>query len=167
MGVSRASELNERKKAMKVQAKVEPVAASATMHIQTTRRDLLPALTRATLATARRSTIPILSNVLIEAADGAVRVVGDDTEINIAVTFQAPTNIEGRTTVPGKTLLAMVKALDLDDHFGRGHAVDQHLVARRQRDRASQRDLGAGYVSHSHEFLRISLLVGHLLDRGR
>lgn len=78
--------------------------------LTTTRETLLPALLRAVGAVSRKSTIPILDNLLLRAENGVLTVTGTDieTEIVVAVT---PEQASGATCVPAYRLAELVKLL--------------------------------------------------------
>jgi DNA polymerase-3 subunit beta len=59
----------------------------------------------------RKSTIPILANVLLEAADGKVRLLATDLEVSLRSTCDASVARGGALTLPAKKLFEIVKAL--------------------------------------------------------
>ena len=59
----------------------------------------------------RKSTIPILANVLLEAADGKVRLLATDLEVSLRSTCDASIARGGALTLPAKKLFEIVKAL--------------------------------------------------------
>ena len=59
----------------------------------------------------RKSTIPILANVLLEAADGRVRLLATDLEVSLRSTCEASIARGGALTLPAKKLFEIVKAL--------------------------------------------------------
>ena len=59
----------------------------------------------------RKSTIPILANVLLEAADGKVRLLATDLEVSLRSTCEASIARGGALTLPAKKLFEIVKAL--------------------------------------------------------
>ena len=59
----------------------------------------------------RRNTIPILSNVKIEAADGRVALTATDMEIDIVENAVADVQTPGSTTVPAHTLYDIVRKM--------------------------------------------------------
>jgi DNA polymerase-3 subunit beta len=59
----------------------------------------------------RKSTIPILANVLLEAADGKVRLLATDLEVSLRSTCEASIARGGAITLPAKKLFEIVKAL--------------------------------------------------------
>jgi DNA polymerase-3 subunit beta len=59
----------------------------------------------------RKSTIPILANVLIEASDGRVRLLATDLEVSLRSTCEASIARGGALTLPAKKLFEIVKAL--------------------------------------------------------
>jgi DNA polymerase-3 subunit beta len=59
----------------------------------------------------RKSTIPILANVLLEASDGRVRLLATDLEVSLRSTCEASIARGGALTLPAKKLFEIVKAL--------------------------------------------------------
>jgi DNA polymerase-3 subunit beta len=59
----------------------------------------------------RRTTIPILSNVLLNARDGSLRMTATDMDLAIVETVPADVTQEGATTVPAHTLYDIVRKL--------------------------------------------------------
>ncbi len=74
------------------------------MIVSTTRNALLPLLAAATAAIASRTTIPVLANVLIEAADGRLRLAATDLDQLVTVGLAADIGQPGRATLPGRML---------------------------------------------------------------
>ncbi|PIQ82477.1 MAG: DNA polymerase III subunit beta [Candidatus Omnitrophica bacterium CG11_big_fil_rev_8_21_14_0_20_64_10] len=58
-----------------------------------------------------KATLPVLSHILLEAKDGALRMAGTDLEIGISCTVPAEVTDEGATTVPAKRFGDLVKEL--------------------------------------------------------
>ena len=59
----------------------------------------------------RKSTIPILANVLLEASEGRVRLLATDLEVSLRSTCEASVARGGALTLPAKKLFEIVKAL--------------------------------------------------------
>ena len=59
----------------------------------------------------RRNTIPILSNVMLEAADGRVGLTATDMDISIVESVPAVIETPGSTTAPAHTLYDIVRKL--------------------------------------------------------
>lgn len=73
--------------------------------------DLLAKLELAANAVERKSTIPILSNVLLCAKDGRVHITATDLELSLNTSCEAKVKREGAATVPAKKLLDLVRLL--------------------------------------------------------
>lgn len=58
-----------------------------------------------------RTTLPILSNVLIEAKDGELRLTTTDLDVGVSGTVQAEVSKEGATTLPAKRLVSIIREL--------------------------------------------------------
>lgn len=58
-----------------------------------------------------RTTLPILSNVLIEASKGKIRMTTTDLDVGVSGTIDAEVEVEGSTTLPVKRLASIVGVL--------------------------------------------------------
>jgi len=75
-------------------------------------RDIfLKALARVQGIVEKRNTIPILSNVLIEAGDGEIEITATDLEVGMRASYQADTAKSGKVTVSAKKLFEIIKEL--------------------------------------------------------
>src|SRR5260221_6410941 len=59
----------------------------------------------------RKTTIPILSNLLVEARDGRLTITATDLELSIRTSCEAKVKKEGAGTIPAKKLLELVRLL--------------------------------------------------------
>jgi DNA polymerase-3 subunit beta len=76
------------------------------------RATLLKSLSHVQSVVERRNTIPILSNVLIEAReDGSIRLMATDLDLQVDESIQANVAIPGATTVSAHTLFDIVRKL--------------------------------------------------------
>lgn len=75
------------------------------------REDLLKALQTTVGVTASKSTLPVLSNVLIEAGESKLSITTTDLEIQMIHSVDLICDTPGRITAPAKKLLDIVKAL--------------------------------------------------------
>lgn len=81
------------------------------MKIIIERAALLKTLGHVQSVVERRNTIPILSNVLLSAEGGRLRMTATDLDIQIVDSTEAQVEREGTTTVPAQTLLDIVRKL--------------------------------------------------------
>jgi len=76
------------------------------------RATLLKSLSHVQSVVERRNTIPILSNVLIEAsAEGSLKLMATDLDLQIVDSVEAQVETAGATTVPAHTLFDIVRKL--------------------------------------------------------
>lgn len=75
------------------------------------RSALQKTLTHVQSVVERRNTIPILSNVHLEAKNGRLHMTATDLDIQITDSAEAGVQEEGKTTVPAQTLLEIVRKL--------------------------------------------------------
>lgn len=62
-------------------------------------------------AVERRHTIPILSNILIQASSSSVRLTGTDLEVELVSSCEIEGGEEGEVTVPAKKLVDIIRSL--------------------------------------------------------
>lgn len=79
------------------------------------RNDFQQLLQTVISAVPTKSTLPILSNVLIEAADGKLTIVATDLDISIRTSGSAEVTTAGSITVPAKKLAEIVRELPPDE----------------------------------------------------
>jgi DNA polymerase-3 subunit beta len=98
---------------------------SEAMEFSVTKSTLLDELTTTQGVVERKTTIPILSNLLVEARDGRVMITATDLELSVRTSCQAKVKKEGAGTIPAKKLLELVRLLPegeikfklLDNHW--------------------------------------------------
>jgi DNA polymerase III subunit beta len=81
------------------------------MRFKTNKKELLKSLQRVVSATTTKSTLPILSNILVEADKTTVRWVGTDLEMGVLTEMGAEVLERGSVTIPGKRLYDIVREL--------------------------------------------------------
>lgn len=81
------------------------------MHIEISREQLLKPLTHVVAVIERRQALPILANVAMSVNDGVVQLTGTDLEIELVATTTAGTGTSGTTTLPGRKLYDICRAL--------------------------------------------------------
>jgi DNA polymerase-3 subunit beta len=85
--------------------------------------DLLQELTLIQGVVERKTTIPILANVLVKADGGELRIAATDLEIGLKSVCVSKTTVPGTVTLPAKRLYEIVRALpDKEIKFKRGEA---------------------------------------------
>src|ERR1041385_2822480 len=85
--------------------------------------DLLEELTLIQGVVERKTTIPILGNVLMNAEGGELRIAATDREIGLKSICVSKTTVPGTVTLPAKRLFEIVRALpDKEIRFKRGEA---------------------------------------------
>jgi len=81
------------------------------MRVTVERAALLKALGHVHRVVERRNTIPILSNILLRAGDGALRLKATDLDIEVTETISADITESGSTTVPAYVIYDIVRKL--------------------------------------------------------
>lgn len=71
----------------------------------------LDALQQVQHVVSNRTTLPILSNVLIEAAAGQLRLTTTDLDVGVSGVVSAEIEKEGSTTLPAKRLVSIIREL--------------------------------------------------------
>jgi DNA polymerase III subunit beta len=95
------------------------------MEFSVTNSALLNELTTTQGVVERKTTIPILSNLLVEAKDNRLTITATDLELSIRTSCEAKVKKEGAATIPAKKLLDLVRLLPegeikfklLDNHW--------------------------------------------------
>ena len=81
------------------------------MKLAIERAALLKSLAHVQSVVERRTTIPILSNVRLEAADGALALTSTDMDLSVVEQTEAEISQPGATTAPAHTLYDVVRKL--------------------------------------------------------
>jgi DNA polymerase-3 subunit beta len=81
------------------------------MRVTIERSAFLKALTHVQSVVERRNTIPILSNVLLQAGDGQLKLTATDLDLEIVESVPAEVARSGATTVPAHMLYDIVRKL--------------------------------------------------------
>lgn len=79
------------------------------MEVKAKREDLLATLYWTQSIVERRNTMPILANVLVEAAKGSIRVTATDLEVGVRGSVDAQVAVEGMVTLNAKKLYEIVR----------------------------------------------------------
>src|SRR6266849_1884183 len=90
---------------------VEAAVAVATMEITVSKVELLRELTATQGVVERKTTIPILSNYLFEAAEGKLSLTATDLDLSLRTSCNAKVKKEGSCTIPARKLHDYVKLL--------------------------------------------------------
>ncbi|HEX9224356.1 MAG TPA: DNA polymerase III subunit beta [Candidatus Acidoferrales bacterium] len=81
------------------------------MEFSVKRSDLLNELAMTQGVIERKTTIPILSNLLVEAKGSRVTITATDLELSVCTSCEAKVKKEGAGTIPAKKLLELVRLL--------------------------------------------------------
>src|SRR5690349_6880621 len=84
---------------------------SQAMEFTVTKSALLNELTTTQGVVERKTTIPILSNLLVEAKGSRLTITATDLELSIRTSCEAKIKKEGAGTIPAKKLLELVRLL--------------------------------------------------------
>ncbi len=84
---------------------------TASLKAEMKRADLLKSLNYAQSVVERRGTIPILSNIRIEAGEGGIKLSATDMDISVEDKADANLSMEGATTVPAHTFFDIIRKL--------------------------------------------------------
>ena len=99
-----------------VETEVEkPAVQGATMEITVSRQDLVKELTATQSVVERKTTIPILSNFLIEAEDDRLNITATDLDQAIRTSAEAKVKKPGACTIPARKLYDYIKLLPEGD----------------------------------------------------
>jgi DNA polymerase-3 subunit beta len=89
----------------------EKSVQGATMEITVSRQDLLRELTATQSVVERKTTIPILSNFLLEAEDDRIVITATDLDQSIRTSCSAKVKKAGSCTIPARKLYDYIKLL--------------------------------------------------------
>src|SRR5207248_8229213 len=81
------------------------------MEFSVTKSALLNELSTTQGVVERKTTIPILSNLLVEAKGSQLTITATDLELSIRTSCEAKIKKEGAGTIPAKKLLELVRLL--------------------------------------------------------
>jgi len=90
---------------------VAPALAATTMEITVSKFELLRELTATQGVVERKTTIPILSNYLLEAAGDKLSLTATDLDLSLRTSCNAKVKKEGACTIPARKLYDYVKLL--------------------------------------------------------
>lgn len=81
------------------------------MNLQITRQNLHQGLAAVSASIPTKTTLPVLSNILLDAEDDAVWMSGTDLDVAVRVRVPAQITVGGSCTVPGKKLQEITREL--------------------------------------------------------
>jgi len=81
------------------------------MKFETSRETLLKPLQQVVGVVERRQTMPVLSNVLIQAEGERIRLTGTDLEVELSAQIRMPAAVAGAVTVPARKLFDICRSL--------------------------------------------------------
>ena len=81
------------------------------MEFTVSKKDLVRELNLLASVVEKKNSIPILSNVLVEASDGKITLTATDLELGLQSECKANVKEAGAATVPAKRLLEYVRLL--------------------------------------------------------
>ena len=81
------------------------------MKLTITREQLQEGLVAVAASVPAKTTLPILSNILLEATKNGIRLSGTDLDISVSTTVSASVDQEGAITLPARKLVEIVREL--------------------------------------------------------
>jgi DNA polymerase III subunit beta len=81
------------------------------MKLTITREQLQEGLVAVAASVPAKTTLPILSNILLEATRDGIRLSGTDLDISVSTTVSASVDQEGAITLPARKLVEIVREL--------------------------------------------------------
>jgi DNA polymerase III subunit beta len=81
------------------------------MKFSATKEKLLEGLQQVQNVVSTRTTLPILSNVLLQAKEGAVHLTTTDLDVGVRGSFEANVDKAGATTLPARRLFIIIREL--------------------------------------------------------
>jgi DNA polymerase III subunit beta len=117
-----------------------PTDTSASLKAVCPRKDLFAAVQTVGHAVSGRSTLPILSHILIQAEDNALRLIATDLELGISCRVKAQVQEGGALTAPARTLTEVLG--NLPDKSDVALSVDKSHTVRVHCERSDYKILG-------------------------
>ena len=90
-------------------------AQDVAMKFTVAQTEILTALQLVSSAVPSRTTLPVLSNILVEAMDGSIQMTATDLDLAIATRATADVKAEGALTVPAKRLTELIRKLSREE----------------------------------------------------
>jgi DNA polymerase-3 subunit beta len=87
------------------------------MKFSVSKEKLLAGLQAVQNVVSTRTTLPILSNVLLQARGGEVRMTTFDLDVGVSSSIEATVEKEGATTLPARRLSTIVAMLPASDVY--------------------------------------------------
>ncbi len=81
------------------------------MELKIVRNELLDGLTKIQTVVEKKSTMPIISNVLLDVSDGRLNLIATDLEVGMRTEHNAEVVEKGKITVPARKLYEMVREI--------------------------------------------------------
>ncbi len=117
-----------------------PVDIRASLKATCPRKDLFEAVQTVGHAVSGRSSLPILSHILIQAEDNGLRLIATDLELGISCRIPAQVEESGGLTAPARTLTEVLA--NLPDKSDVAISVDKSHTVRVNCDRSDYKILG-------------------------
>lgn len=90
-------------------------AQEVAMKFSVAQTEILRSLALVTSAVPSRTTLPVLSNILLETTEGFIQMTATDLDLAIAARATADVKAEGSLTVPAKRLFELVRKLPKEE----------------------------------------------------
>src|SRR3984957_10309781 len=87
------------------------------MKFSVSKDKLLEGLSTVQNVVSTRTTLPILSNVLLQASDGEIRLTTTDLDVGVRGSIEAQVERSGATTLPARRLFAIVRELPASEIY--------------------------------------------------
>src|ERR1700746_2586080 len=98
------------------------------MKFSVSKDKLLEGLATVQNVVSTRTTLPILSNVLLQASDGEIRLTTTDLDVGVRRSVEAQVERTGATTLPARRLFSIVRDLPASEIFLHGDTKKAPIV---------------------------------------
>src|SRR6056297_574532 len=85
------------------------------MKIKVKKQTMINGLQNVQAIVSSKSTLPILSNVMLEAADDCLKINATDLDVNVQIIVDANVSEEGSTTIDAKRLFSIFREISGDE----------------------------------------------------
>ena len=125
------------------------------MKLEIDKKDLLGLIGKTQNIVEKRNTMPVLVNVLLEAADGILRVYATDLEVSLTDAVKTKVIEPGKVAVSAKNLFEVAKELGFKSIIVLGH---EHYYPKFGFEPAEKWNIKAPFEVPSNVFMAIELV---------
>jgi DNA polymerase-3 subunit beta len=132
------------------------------MKFSVSKDKLLEGLSTVQNVVSTRTTLPILSNVLLQASDGEIRLTTTDLDVGIRGSVEAQVERTGATTLPARRLFSIVRELPSSEIYFDVDAKNSTSIRSKEARRVAELAFSSGQVeSYAKRQIQSWINLGH------